>query len=72
MRWITLPLDQLRVFERTVPRPASAGFLFDGYTRGAMNTVRYVRLKKFEELTGYTVKAIEGKIATHVWREGHE
>ena len=34
--------------------------------------VRYVKPEKFEELTGYTVKAIEGKIANHVWRQGHE
>lgn len=34
--------------------------------------VRYVRPEKFEELTGYSVKAIERKIESGVWREGHE
>jgi len=34
--------------------------------------MRYVLIKKFEELTGYTVKAVEGKIETGTWREGCE
>ena len=33
---------------------------------------RFVRPAKFEEATGYTVKAIEVKIARGVWLEGHE
>lgn len=33
---------------------------------------RYVRPAKFEELTGYTSKAVERKIASGVWREGKE
>lgn len=33
---------------------------------------RYVLLKKFEDLTGYTPKAVERKIASRVWLEGHE
>lgn len=36
------------------------------------HTVRYVLPAKFEELTGYTVKAVERKIESGVWREGHE
>jgi len=35
-------------------------------------SVRYVLLPKFEELTGYTVKAIESKIDKGIWREGKE
>lgn len=34
--------------------------------------VRFVRPVKFEELTGYTVKAVEKKIETRVWLEGFE
>ena len=34
--------------------------------------MRYVVIKKFEELTGYTVSAVQGKIYTGAWREGHE
>jgi hypothetical protein len=34
--------------------------------------VRYVQPRKFEELTGYTVSAIEHKIERGVWREGRE
>lgn len=33
---------------------------------------RYIHPAKFEELTGYTVKAITRKIEDQVWREGHE
>ena len=33
---------------------------------------RYIRIPKFEELTGYTVKAIARKIETGAWREGRE
>jgi hypothetical protein len=33
---------------------------------------RYVRISLFEMLTGYSMKAIEGKIATGVWVEGRE
>lgn len=36
--------------------------------RGQM--VRFVRIKKFAELTGYTVSAVEGKIAKGVFIEG--
>lgn len=35
-------------------------------------SVRYVLPAKFEELTGYTTKAVERKIQTRVWREGKE
>lgn len=34
--------------------------------------VRYVKPAKFEELTGYTVKAVQRKIEERVWREGKE
>lgn len=37
-----------------------------------MSDVRYIQPKRFQELTGYTVKAVERKIASGVWREGHE
>jgi hypothetical protein len=37
-----------------------------------MGHARYVLLKKFEQLTGYTPKAVERKIASGVWREGKE
>ena len=33
---------------------------------------RYIRIPKFEQLTGYTVKAVERKIETGVWTEGRE
>lgn len=33
---------------------------------------RYVSLAKFEQLTGYTVKAVEKKIESRTWRQGHE
>ena len=33
---------------------------------------RYVRIPKFEEITGYTVKAVERKIESGAWREGRE
>lgn len=33
---------------------------------------RYVLIARFCELTGYTVKAVEGKIATGVWIEGRQ
>ncbi len=33
---------------------------------------RYVRISLFEVLTGYSTKAIEGKIANGVWAEGRE
>jgi hypothetical protein len=32
--------------------------------------VRFVRIKKFIELTGYTEKAVRGKIHEAVWLEG--
>lgn len=38
----------------------------------AQRLVRYVKPLKFAELTGYSVKAVERKIETGVWREGHE
>jgi hypothetical protein len=34
--------------------------------------VRYVRVPKFVELSGYTPKAVERKIADGVWMEGRE
>jgi len=34
--------------------------------------VRYVQIPKAAELTGYTVKAIRGKIAQGIWRDGIE
>lgn len=34
--------------------------------------VRYVTPAKFEELTGYTVKAVERKVESGAWREGRE
>ena len=34
--------------------------------------VRYVLLRKFQELSGYSVKAIQRKIETGVWIEGHQ
>jgi hypothetical protein len=37
-----------------------------------MDPARYVLPIKFEELTGYTVKAVERKIESDVWREGRE
>lgn len=33
---------------------------------------RYVLIRRFCELTGYTVKAVEGKIASGAWIEGRE
>lgn len=36
------------------------------------HAVRYVLLPLFEQLTGYTVKAVQRKIEEGVWREGHE
>ena len=33
---------------------------------------RYVKLDKFEELTGYTVKAVQRKIEDGVWRKNRE
>lgn len=32
----------------------------------------YVTLERFEELTGYTVKAVERKIEGGAWAEGRE
>ncbi len=34
--------------------------------------MRYVLIPKFSELTGYTPKAVERKIAEGVWIEGRE
>ena len=34
--------------------------------------VRYVRLPRFSELTGYTQKAVRRKIEEGVWIEGRE
>jgi len=34
--------------------------------------VRFVTAKLFEQLTGYTEKAVEHKRAEGVWREGRE
>lgn len=36
------------------------------------HAVRYVLLPLFEQLTGYTVKAVQRKIEESIWREGHE
>lgn len=33
---------------------------------------RYVLPPKFEQITGYSVKAIERKVESGAWREGHE
>lgn len=33
---------------------------------------RYVLICRFAELSGYTVKAVEGKIASGAWTEGRE
>ena len=33
---------------------------------------RYVRIPLFEALTGYSARAVEGKIATGTWLEGRE
>lgn len=35
-------------------------------------TTRYVKPAKFEQMTGYTVKAVLRKIESHVWQEGRE
>lgn len=35
-------------------------------------SIRYIRVPVFCALTGYTPKAVEGKIREGVWREGHE
>ena len=40
--------------------------------RTAMTGARYVRIKRFAELTGYTEKAIYRKIADGVWIHGRE
>lgn len=34
--------------------------------------MRYVLIARFAELSGYTVKAVQGKIATGAWVEGRE
>lgn len=34
--------------------------------------MRYVRVKKFAELSGYTEKAVYHKIESGVWMEGRE
>lgn len=39
---------------------------------GGISPSRYVKLKLFESLTGYTVEAVETKIKRGVWLEGHE
>ena len=36
------------------------------------HAVRYVLLAKFQELTGYSVKAVQRKIESGAWIEGHE
>ena len=33
-------------------------------------TLRYVTIKKFAELSGYTEKAVEHKVSNGVWAEG--
>lgn len=35
-------------------------------------TARYVRIKKFADLTGYTEPAVQAKINKGVWIEGRE
>lgn len=37
-----------------------------------MTEVRYVRIPRFCEITGWTVKAVERKIEDGVWVEGRE
>ena len=37
-----------------------------------MTGARYVRIKRFAELTGYTEKAVYRKIADGVWIQGRE
>jgi len=37
-----------------------------------MTGTRYVRIKRFAELTGYTEKAVYRKIADGVWIQGRE
>jgi hypothetical protein len=37
-----------------------------------VSLVRYIRIERFCAMTGYTPKAIERKIQSGVWREGHE
>ena len=34
--------------------------------------VRYVQLRKFAEMAGYTEATIRGKIQRGEWRQGHE
>lgn len=34
--------------------------------------IRYVKLTVFETLSGYTPRAVEGKISAGVWMEGRE
>ncbi len=43
-----------------------------GQTHHSQPTARFVRPKVFEQLTGYTAKAIEHKIARGVWIEGKQ
>ena len=38
----------------------------------ALVPARYVRVPLFEALTGYSVKAVERKIASGAWMEGRE
>ncbi len=37
-----------------------------------MLTPRYIRVKKFSELTGWTEQAVYNKISAGVWLEGKE
>jgi hypothetical protein len=46
--------------------------VLDGEGALISRPVRYVQLKTFEALSGYTPKAIEGKIAKGAWMEGRE
>lgn len=40
------------------------------YMSALKNTLRWVTPKRFSELTGYTVKAVNNKIDSGVWRYG--
>ena len=37
-----------------------------------MNTTKYVTIEEFSKLTGYSKRAIEGKIGTGVWADGYQ
>lgn len=45
---------------------------FYGRVGHALNTARYIRLPLFEQLTGYTQKAVRRKIEEGNWVEGKQ